>query len=242
MQVGAASLALGYAAGALSTLSPCVLPLLPILVASALAEHRLALWALAAGLALSFTAAGLFVATIGVAIGIDSTLLHRVAGLLLLGFGAVLLVPRLEAAFALATAGVARRGHAGLARLGGRGVAGQFAVGALLGVVWTPCVGPTLGAASTLATQGRELGGVALLMLCFGLGAATPLLVVGSLARHAGAKSLGAWQRVGAAARRALGLVLVVAGAAIASGADKPLEAWLVERSPDWLTNLTTRF
>jgi cytochrome c-type biogenesis protein len=242
MEAGAASLALGYAAGLLSTLSPCVLPLLPILVASALAEHRLGLWALAAGLALSFTVVGLFVATIGVAIGIDSTLLHRVAGFLLLGFGLVMSVPRLEAAFATATAGFARGGNAGLARIGGRGAGGQLAVGALLGVVWTPCVGPTLGAASTLATQGRDLGGVALLMLCFGLGAATPLLVVGALARRAGARSLARWQRAAAAARRVLGIVLVLVGAAIVVGVDKSLETWLVDRSPDWLTRLTTRF
>src|SRR5436305_12299045 len=120
MEVGAATLALGYVAGVVSTLSPCVLPLLPILVASALAEHRLGLVALAAGLAFSFTTAGLFVAAVGVAIGIDSTLLHRAAGVLLLAFGLVLTVPRLELAFAHATARIGARGQAGLARVGGR--------------------------------------------------------------------------------------------------------------------------
>src|SRR5665213_3924507 len=103
MDFGAATLALAFAAGALSTLSPCVLPLLPILVASALGQHRFGLWALAAGLALSFTAVGLFVATIGVAIGIDSTVLHRVAGAMLIVFGGVMAWPRLQSGFASAT-------------------------------------------------------------------------------------------------------------------------------------------
>ena len=242
MALGVASLALGYAAGVLSTLSPCVVPLLPILVASALAEHRLGLWALAAGLALSFTAVGLFVATVGVSIGIDSAALRPLAGGLLITFGVVMAWPAAERAFAAATARIGARGGDALASVGGRGWSGQLAVGALLGVVWTPCVGPTLGAASTLAAQGRELAAVAALMLAFGLGAATPLIVIGVLAQRVGATIRGRWLRLAATARRALGVALAVVGIVIVLGLDKPLETWLVERSPDWLTQLTTRF
>ena len=77
-------------------------------------------------------------------------------------------------------------------QLGGRppqrpnsgGLGGQFAVGLLLGAVWSPCVGPTLGAASLLAAQGRDLGQVALTMFVFGLGAALPLLALGLASRE----------------------------------------------------------
>jgi cytochrome c biogenesis protein CcdA len=238
MDFGAATLALAFAAGLLSTLSPCVVPLLPILVASALHQHRFGLWALAAGLALSFTAVGLFVATIGVAIGIDSTVLHRVAGAMLVVFGAVMAWPRLQAGFALATARVSGAGNALLARVGGEGAGGQLVVGLLLGVVWTPCVGPTLGAASTLAASGQRLGEVALLMLVFGIGAATPLLVLGTLSRRLPMRWLGSAET----ARRVLGAALVAIGLVIVLGADKALETWLVEHSPDALTRLTTRF
>lgn len=242
MAAALVSLTLGYAAGALSTLSPCVVPLLPILVASALAEHRLGLWALAAGLALSFTVVGMFVATVGVSIGIDSAVLRPLAGVLLIGFGAVMAWPAAERAFAAVTAGIGQRGGSALARVGGRGWRGQLAVGTLLGIVWTPCVGPTLGAASTLAAQGRQLGAVAALMLAFGLGAATPLVVAGLLAQRAGAAMHGRWIAVAASARRALGIALAIVGALIVLGLDKSFETWLVERSPDWLTQLTTRF
>ena len=242
MDFGLATFGLGYAAGALSTLSPCVVPLLPILVASALAEHRFGLLALAAGLALSFTVAGLFVATIGVSLGIDGTLLHRLAGALLIVFGAVMAVPMLQRGFAAATARLSTHGGAVLGRVGGRGWRGQFVVGMLLRVVWTPCVGPTLGAASTLAAGGGQLGSVAALMLVFGLGAATPLVVLGSLSqRVAGAPGrvgLGVAER----ARRVLGACLMLVGAVIVAGLDRGIETWLVERSPDWLTQLTTRF
>ena len=85
-----ASLGLSVAAGMLSTLSPCVLPLLPIVLASAGSEHRLAPAALGGGLALSFTAIGLFVATIGFAIGLDSDVFRAAAAVLLIVIGIVL--------------------------------------------------------------------------------------------------------------------------------------------------------
>ncbi len=241
MDFGPATFALGYLAGILSTLSPCVLPLLPVLAASALAEHRHGLWALAGGLALSFTIVGLFVASTGAAIGLDSELLRRIGGLLLAAFGAVLLVPQLQDRFAAAVGGLASGGNRLLAGVSGRGWSGQALVGVLLGVVWSPCVGPTLGAASTYAAQGRHLPAVAALMLLFGLGAATPLVVVGFTGRHLTARSREAWLRGSQRLRRLLGGLLVGIGLAIASGLDKVFEAWLVDMSPAWLTELTTR-
>ena len=242
MDFGAPTFALAYGAGALSTLSPCVVPLLPILVASALSQHRYGLWALAAGLALSFTAVGLFLTTVGLSIGIDSTLLHRAAGAVLIAFGAVMALPRLQEVFARATSGVSGGGSALLARVSGRDSVGQFVVGLLLGIVWTPCVGPTLGAASTLAAQGSQIGAVAAVMLVFGIGAATPLLVLGSLSHRLGSGTRSKWIGAAETARRILGVSLVIVGLIILLGADKAIETWLVDHSPVWLSELTTRF
>lgn len=226
----------------LSTLSPCVVPILPILIASALAQHAFGLWALAGGLALSFAMVGIFLATVGLTIGIDSSVVHIIAGVLLIAFGAVMAFPALQRGFASATARIASGGDRVLAKVEGRGWRGQFAVGLLLGVVWTPCVGPTLGAASTLAAQGTQLGSVALLMLVFGLGAASPLVAIGTLSRRFAIGSRPGWVAAAETTRRGLGVLLVVAGVLIVLGLDKPLETWLVDRSPDWLTRLTTRF
>ena len=71
--------ALALLAGIFSTLSPCVLPILPLVLGAAATEHRLAPVALAGGLAVSFTAIGLFVATIGFAVGLDTALFRGVA-------------------------------------------------------------------------------------------------------------------------------------------------------------------
>ncbi len=242
MDFGASTYGLGFLAGALSTLSPCVLPLLPILVASAFAQHPLGLWALAAGLATSFTVVGLLVATVGLSLGIDGAVVHRLAGGLLIVFGAVMALPALQRLFARATAPLAAGGGRVLARVEGRGWRGQLAVGVLLGIVWTPCVGPTLGAASTLAAQSSRLVEVGALMLVFGIGAATPLLVVGALSRRLAGTRSAAWLGAAETSRRVLGALLVVAGVLIVFGAERSVEAWLVEHSPDWLTTLTTRF
>ena len=242
MDFGPGTFLLGYLAGALSTLSPCVLPLLPILIATAVAQHRFGPLALAAGLTLSFAAVGLFIATLGSAIGLDQSVLRNAAAVLMTGFGIVLLVPALQMRFAVATAGLSASGEGLLARLRGVGWLGQFAVGLVLGLVWSPCVGPTLGAATTLAAQGRDLGQIALLMLLFGLGAGTPLVVIGTLSREAMLRTRGHLMALGQRGKWLLGAVLVGVGMAILTGADKHFESWALDHSPDWLTTLTTRF
>ena len=151
-------------------------------------------------------------------------------------------MPSLQHAFATATARVAGGGNLLLSRVEGRGWRGQFAVGLLLGVVWTPCVGPTLGAASTLAAQSTQLGAAALLMLAFGFGAATPLVAIGSLSRRFTFGSRPRWLAAAETAKRVLGVALVGLGVLIVLGVDKNVEAWLVDRSPAWLTELTTRY
>ena len=97
-----ASFGLAFLAGLLSVLSPCVLPLLPLVLGTAASEHRLGPAALAAGLALSFVTIGLFVATIGFAVGLDTALFRTVAAVLLVGLGGVLLVPAAQERFATA--------------------------------------------------------------------------------------------------------------------------------------------
>jgi cytochrome c biogenesis protein CcdA len=78
--------ALGAVAGVLSTLSPCVLPLLPIVIGSAAGAHRFGAVALAGGVALSYAATGLFVASFGFDIGLDGDIFRAAAAILLLAF------------------------------------------------------------------------------------------------------------------------------------------------------------
>jgi cytochrome c biogenesis protein CcdA len=240
MSIGA--LGLAFLAGILSVLSPCVLPLVPIVLGTAASEHKWGPLALAAGLALSFTIIGLFVATIGFAIGLDSDVFRLVSAVLLIGVGLVLLVPRLQAQFAVAAGPVSQWAGGYLDNFAATGLAGQFGLGVLLGAVWSPCVGPTLGAASLLAAKGENLGQVALTMLVFGVGAALPLMLLGFLSREAMQRWKGRMLEAGRGGKTLLGVLLLAIGLLIATGLDKRLETALVDASPEWLTNLTTRF
>jgi cytochrome c biogenesis protein CcdA len=238
--MGEAGLAL--LAGVLSTLSPCVLPLLPVVIGTAIGEHRHGPLALAAGLALSFVAIGLFVATIGFAIGLDQEVFRSAAAVLLIAVGGLLLLPRLQGQLALAAGPVSNWIQSSSGEPSRSGLRGQFLVGLLLGAVWAPCVGPTLGAASVLAARGESLGAVALTMFAFGIGAALPLVAIGAMSREMQARWRGRLLAVGSGGKRLMGAMLVGLGVLILSGLDKRVEAALVEASPAWLTELTTRF
>jgi cytochrome c-type biogenesis protein len=237
-----AALALALLAGVLSALSPCVLPLLPIVLGAALTEHRFGPVALAAGVAVSYVAVGLFVATVGFAIGLDQGLLRNIAAALLIVIGAVLLLPRLQSQLAVAAGPFGNWAQNQAGGMSTRGLTGQFALGLLLGMVWSPCVGPTLGAASVLAAQGKDLGHVAVTMIAFGIGAAAPLIVLGLASREV----LLHWRerllKAGKTGKYALGALLLLLGVLIVSGLDRQLETALVDASPAWLTQLTTRF
>ncbi|WP_342105354.1 cytochrome c biogenesis CcdA family protein [Methylobacterium sp. SI9] len=237
----ATTFGLAFLAGILSVLSPCVLPLLPLVLGAAASEHRLGPAALAAGLALSFVAIGLFVATVGFAIGLDAGLFRSGAAILLILIGLVLMVPAAQTRLAVAAGPVSNWTESRFGGFSSAGLPGQFGVGLLLGAVWSPCVGPTLGAASLLASQGRDLGTVALTMLLFGLGAALPLLLLGTLSREVLMRWRDGMLGLGKGLKAALGLILVATGLMIVTGYDKAAEAALVNASPDWLTNLTTR-
>jgi cytochrome c-type biogenesis protein len=231
---------LALLAGILSILSPCVLPLVPVVLTGAVAEHRLAPLALAAGVALSFTAIGLFVATIGFSIGLDMTAFRTGAAVLLIVVGGVLLVPRLQVGFATAAGPVSNWTQNRFGSLSTSGISGQFGVGLLLGAVWTPCVGPTLGAASVMATRGENLGVVTLIMMAFGMGTALPLLLLSTLSREALLRWRGRMMSTASGLKMALGALLVLAGVITLSGLDRTVQAALLHILPNWMLSLTT--
>jgi cytochrome c-type biogenesis protein len=231
---------LAFAAGALTILSPCVLPLVPIVLGSAAQKHRFGPLALTIGLVLSFTLTGFVIATAGDALGIDGDVIRLIGAVLLLLIGLVLIVPRLQHAaerLAAPLANWAGRRQSGLERFG---LLGQAGIGVLLGLVWSPCVGPTLGAATVLAAEGRDLGEVALVMASFGLGITTVLLVLAMAARSVIARWRGRLMGAGSGGRKVLGTLVIAVGLLILTGADHLVEGLILTASPDWLTDVTT--
>lgn len=191
MEFGLGSYGFGFLAGLLSTLSPCVLPIIPILLGSAVNAHKRAPLALAAGLAISYAVIGTSLAWAGSALYIDTSLFRTLGAVLLGLLGLVLMSGNLQQRFASGTSGFANAGDKLIAHMRLDGLWGQFFIGLVLGIVWSPCVGPTLGAAVVLASQGSHLPQVALLMGIFGAGAALP---VGAGLRFPRGNAKNAWQ------------------------------------------------
>jgi cytochrome c biogenesis protein CcdA len=237
-----ATYVLGFLAGVLTIINPCVLPLLPIVVASAAGAHRFGPFALAGGLIVSFVSVGLFVATVGFGIGLDAKLFQYIAGTILVALGLVLLSSTLQQRLALAGSGLGTMADGWMQKITPEGWQGQLVIGLLLGVVWVPCVGPTLGAASIMASRGENLGEVALTMALFGIGAALPLIVLGSLSRELLLRWRGKIAASGRGVKMVFGLIVVLVGVGILTGLERELQAWLISITPEWLLNLATRY
>ena len=229
-----------FFAGTLSVLSPCVLPLLPLVIASALQQHRHGPLALASGLVLSASAMGVFFASLGFTVGLDQDLGRRIAAGAMAVVGVVLLVPGLQEAFARAASPLASSAGALTTKLPS-GLGGQLLVGVLLGVVWTPCTGPTLAAAITLAAQSETIARAAAVMLVFSVGAVVPVLALAYGSRRALGTHVAALARVGRIGKPIMGAMLLMVGVLAFTRTDKTIEAWMVGRMPDWLIGLTTR-
>jgi cytochrome c-type biogenesis protein len=228
------TLPLSFAAGVLTILSPCVLPLAPVVVAGARAKDPRAPLALAAGLAATFALVGGFLASLGVDFG-DAPFLREIAAVLMALVGLALLFPQIAHRLEAALAPLQRLGGSLQSRLPETGLLGQAAAGALLALVWAPCAGPTLAAAFILAAKGGSLPYAMLSMGVYALGAAGALLALGyGLGRLAGARR-GAALMAGAGARSALGAAFVLVGLMIVTGVDHRIEGAAVAFMPDWL-------
>ena len=234
------TLPLCFLAGVLTILSPCVLPLAPVVVAARPRRNPRAPLALAAGMAVTFGWRRVL-ASLGVDFG-DSAVLRAVAAALILLVGLALLFPAVATRLETALVPLQRLGGALQAKLPRSGLLsglwGQAAAGALLALVWAPCAGPALGAASVLAARGGTLPFAMLAMSAFALGAAGALLVLGyGFSRLAGAGRRAALA-TGAGARLLLGGAFAATGLLILTGADRLVESALTAHMPGWLLRL----
>ncbi len=222
-----------FLAGILTAFSPCVLPALPLIVGSASQEHKLAPLFLAFGLVVSFTGIGVLLASSGSVFGFDGNNIRVISASAFVLIGLILVVPRLQSFVQSALQPIANFGNHKLAKFQFRGIGGQFFLGILLGSVWSPCVGPTLGAAISLASQGQQLVFATITMLVFSIGASTPLLFLAYGSRKIFLSRRPQALQFGRAGKYVMGSLLLVVGTAILFGWDKGIEAKLLEWLPD---------
>ena len=226
-------LAVAFVAGVATFLSPCVLPVLPVIAVGAVGGGRPRAFALAGGLIGSFTIFTLLAARLLSALGLPDDLLRNIAIATVAVLGVLLLVPPLGE--------LAGRPFRRLALAGGalarprEGIAGGLALGVGLGLVWTPCAGPILGAVTALAAEQKLSLDAALVTFVYALGAGLPLLAI-AIAGQRALSGILASRGHGAAVRRASGVVMLAAAALFTTSI--PTE--LATAAPNYTSSLQT--
>lgn len=232
-------LVFAYAAGLLTLLNPCVLPLLPLIAAGAIARHPLGPVAMAVGMAVSFTLTGMAVFALTRATGLQQEDISFFAGWLMIALGVIQLVPQAQLGFGRLAGAAAGGGARLIGQVEGRGLWGEAAGGALLGLAWSPCIGPTLGAAIGLAAQGENLGRAFSIMILFSAGAATVMLALAYGARALIAQRRAWLSAIMPHAKTVLGIALIVVGLGLVFHLDRLAEGWVLSVLPGWFTDIS---
>lgn len=230
---------LAYLAGLLTLINPCVLPVLPVVLASALQADRFGPLVLAAGMSLSFVVLGVGITAFGYSVGLTPARVADAGAFLLIAFGLVMFVPAAQRRFAMATSGLAAGADSTLGGFDQTRLRGQFLGGLLLGAVWSPCIGPTLGSAIALASQGESLGLATMIMLGYALGVSTLIIGIGYGAQGLISRNRAKMMRLANAAPKIMGVVFVLVGLFLLFRLNHYVEGWLLDIMPGWLIDLS---
>ena len=237
-----ASIGISYAAGILTALSPCVLPLLPMVVGGAMQRHRAAPLLMGIGMTTAFAVAGWILGALGPALDLDPEWVHQAAAMSLILFGLALWIDPLANLVSRFVQPIAVSADRLAGSVGHESPAAALFFGGLLGLAWSPCAGPMLVSSLALVANGRDAGLGAVLLGLFGLGAATPL-VLAAYASRAGFSRLKGWALGHSSGlRHGFGLLAMASGIFIATGLDKLIAARILSVLPDSWMELITRF
>ncbi len=222
MNISNISVWLALLAGILTVFSPCILPILPIIIGRSLNSHPWGPIALVSGLITGFAVTGsLLGITASWFIGLSSSL-HKFAIVLLLCLGILSIFPKLSYRL-FSYIQIDHR----LEKIIPIGLMGEFCLGTQLGLVWTPCAGPILASILVLAASNQAMISAFILLIIYGIGAALPMLAIAYGSRFFSQQILNLrshtvmLQRIG-------GVMVSLTAIAILSGWDVQLQLWLL--------------
>jgi cytochrome c biogenesis protein CcdA/thiol-disulfide isomerase/thioredoxin len=222
-------------AGAGTAITPCVLPVLPALLsASALGGRRRPL-GIVLGLAITFTIAIIALAQIAKGVGLASGATRTLAVVVLISFGAVMLIPELAARVQAPLSRLARFGP----RSRGSGFWSGIAVGGALGFVCAPCAGPILAAVISVSASGNTSARVVAVAIAYVLGLSAILMLYAIGGRRL--MDLARRKARGHLVERGLGVVLLLTGVVMATNLDVRFEDALAKNKslPGFLVDPT---
>lgn len=220
---------LAFLAGVITVLSPCVLPLLPVILAGAAQGGRRRPVGLIVGFVGTFTAVTLTLSTLARSLGVSPDINRIVAGIVLILLGLVLVIPRFHLTFERLAGSLASRAPTSA----GTGFGGGLVIGAGLGLAWSPCVGPIMASVITLALNQQVNAAAVAVTLAFSLGTALPMAAI-MLGGRRLVQRLGWFQHHAEAIQRVLGIVVVLVGVGILAGWDRQIQILLLTWFPGW--------
>jgi cytochrome c biogenesis protein CcdA/thiol-disulfide isomerase/thioredoxin len=223
-----------FLSGIVTILSPCILPVLPIILSGSIGGRRKPL-GVVTGFVLSFSLFTLILSTLVQALQIPPDALRMAAIVIIVVFGAVLVIPRFQMGFEILASKMVRKKQGSQKS----GFKGGIMVGASLGLLWTPCVGPIMASVIGLAVSRQVDGGAVVIIIAYAAGTALPMLGV----MLGGRKIINRFPRLTASTgkiQRVFGVVMIVIGLSIGFGLDRRFQTMILTAFPNYGTGLTS--
>jgi cytochrome c biogenesis protein CcdA/thiol-disulfide isomerase/thioredoxin len=239
-----------FISGIVTILSPCILPVLPVVLSGSLGkgEGRARSLGVVAGFIVSFTFFTLALTAIVQAFGIPGDALRIAAVIVIVLFGAVLVVPKLSEWFeriiyriaALARFQSKIAGNTSETRAPSvNGFGAGFLLGMSLGLIWTPCVGPIMASIITLAVSQHIDVGAVFITLAYSFGTAIPMFAI-MIGGRALLKKVPVLTRNTLTIQRVFGVLMIIVGIAIAFGWDRQFQSGVLALFPGYGSGLTS--
>src|SRR3990172_2867947 len=225
-----------FLAGVVTILSPCILPILPVVLSSSLTGGKKRPLGVVAGFIISFTFFTLFLSLIVKSLGIPADFLRSFSIIVIALFGIGLLLPNFQA--------LLERLFTTFSRFSPKlnqnsGFSGGLLIGASIGLIWTPCVGPILASIISLAITGSVSGQAALITFSYSLGTAIPMLAI----VYGGRNLLNKvpWlTRNTVKIQKAFGVLMILTALAIFFNLDRKFQTFILDKFPNYGTGLTS--
>lgn len=229
-------LAFSFLAGVVTILSPCILPILPIILSSSSVDSsKKRPIGVVVGFVLSFTFFTLFLSTIVKISGFPAESLRFISIFILSIFGASLLIPKVQILIEQLFSRLSSLVPNGKDK---KGFSGGILIGFSLGLLWTPCVGPILASVISLAISGTVSSQAFLITLAYSLGTAIPMFMI----MQAGSTALQKvpWLvRNTAKIQKSFGVLMIVTAIGIYFNLDRQFQTFVLETFPQYGAGLT---
>jgi cytochrome c biogenesis protein CcdA/thiol-disulfide isomerase/thioredoxin len=230
-------LAFSFIGGVVTILSPCILPILPIILSTTTIGGKKRPLGIVTGFVLSFTFFTLFLSTIVNLTGIPATSLRFISIFIIAAFGLTLVLPQAQKLIERGFYFFQRFAPKGQSK--NTGFTGGILIGMSLGLLWTPCVGPILASVISLAITGEVTGSAFFITFAYSLGTAIPMFAIIAGGQNA-LKRVPWLLRNTTKIQKAFGVIMILTAIAIYFNIDRQFQSYVLDKFPQYGTGLTS--